>query len=116
LLADDAFDIDGGGYGHKLFQNRLSDTVYVPIFTHVVGCSQNNLTTSGGGPYKAYPLFYLIRSVVIKSYFLWFEQIIASDSRLPFEYWMMPNFFIVKFDLTDRLDEPPEPTCLPSGN
>src|SRR5690606_7930293 len=65
LLADDAFDIDSGDYFHKLFQNRLSDKIYFPIFTHVVVFSQNKLTTSGGGPYKAYPLFYFIRSVVI---------------------------------------------------
>src|SRR5690606_24238649 len=69
LLADDAFDIDSGDYFHKLFQNRLSDKIYFPIFTYVVVFSQNKLTTSGGGPYKAYPLFYFIRSVVVFYYF-----------------------------------------------
>src|SRR5690606_701353 len=57
LLPYDAFDVNGRGYFHDLFQNRLSDKIYFLTFTHVVVFSQNKLTTSGGGPYKPHPLF-----------------------------------------------------------
>src|SRR5690606_13929228 len=47
LLADDALDIDSGDYFHKLFQNRLSDKIYFPIFTHVVVFRKTNLQHLG---------------------------------------------------------------------
>src|SRR5690606_9769553 len=46
-------------------------TKFISLFLHMLWFfSQNKLTTSGGGPYKAYPLFYFIRSVVKRKHYL----------------------------------------------
>src|SRR5690606_19659422 len=60
LLAYDAFDIDSCSYFHDLFQNRLSDKIYFPIFTHVVvSFAKTNLQHLGVGLKQAYSFFIL---------------------------------------------------------
>src|SRR5690606_28108045 len=79
LLPDDTVDLDCCRYFHDLFQNRLSDKIYFPIFTHVVVFfAKQTYNIWGGGPYKAYPLFYFIRSVVVRNISLTASILIKS--------------------------------------
>src|SRR5690606_25526543 len=87
-----------------------------PIFTHVVVFSQNKLTTSGGGPYKAYPLFYFIRSVVknnIQS--IDSSQLISSAAentiifrvqKISFRLILIPNLFC-RYPSDSPVNRPP---------